>query len=371
MKRLWQLSVFSGLGLVLVLGAFMLVGQRKADLAEKKPPAVRPVPVHTARAEPGRLAICEHYIGTIEPRVYADLSPRITGHLYSVTGDTGDTLKKGKVAAVIDPRLPGRERDAVAAELKGAKKALRISEKIYKRRQKLIKKNAVSEEDVDNARRQYELDLARVNRLQEEYAASAISFQYARLKAPFDGIIIRRQSDPGDLIAPGTPVLRVEKPSAGYKILVHVPQTTADRLVSGNAARLSFQEKQMELEIDRIHPAIRSGTLATLEMRVSQKPFALPSGSTIDVDVIVNRPEGIIIPLSCLLEQEDTHHVFAIDRKQKTARAVSVRILGKSGDRALIEGDIPAGAELVSGSESMLIQLGDNAQIQPLPPEGS
>ena len=368
-KRLRKLLLFAGLGLILVISAVFLVKHRKSELAETPLPAARPVPVHTATATKGQLPIKEHYIGTIEPLVFADLSPRATGHVYSMAGDVGDPIQTGEAVAVLDARLPEREKAAIAAELNGAKEALAVSEKAYDRRQALVRKGHVSEEQLDETRRQYVLDRARVKRLGEELAAARLSLQYTRLTAPFDGIITRRMKDPGDLVSPGTPMLRVEKPDAGYKVLAQIPQSTAERLSPGDSAELVFKSKRQDAVIDRIQPAINPGALATIEIRVNEKPFGLLSGATLGVDVIVDQPEGIIIPLSCLLEQEDAYHVFVLSLKQETVRAVAVQLLGKSGNRAIVDGDISAEARLVSGNESMLLTLGDDTPVQLMPPE--
>jgi len=371
MKRTGKFLLLAVLGLMVVISAVLLVLHRRSELAQKSTPSVRPVPVHTAQAEQGRLPVTEHYIGKVEPMLYADLTPRATGHVYSVGGDVGDSIQKGEVAVIVDARLPARDKAAVAAELKGAKEALAISGKVYDRRKELLRKGHTSEEQMDETKRQYALDNARVHRLEQELAAADISLRYSRLKAPFDGIITHRMKDPGDLAAPGAPVLRVEKPSAGYKLLVHVPQATAEQVKPGEAVMLNFKANRREETIDRIQPAIDPGALAVLEIRLGTSPFGLPSGATLGVDVVVNRLEGTLIPLSCLLEQENSFHVFTVSAKEDTARAIPVKLLGKSGSRAVVEGDIPERARLVSGNESMLIQLADNTPVQPIPPEDS
>ena len=371
MKRTGKFLLSGVLGLIVLVSAVVLVSHRRSELAEKSPPSVRPVPVRTAQAEQGRLPIIRHYIGRVEPMLYADLSPRATGHVYAVAGDIGDRVQKGEAAVIVDAGLPVREKAAVAAELKGAKEALAISRKVYERRKELIRKGHTSEEQLDETNRQYALDKARVKRLEQELAAADISLGYTRLKAPFDGIITHRMKDPGDLAAPGTPVLRVEKPSAGYKLLVHISQATAEQVKPGEAVILNFKAKRREETIERIQPAIGPGALAVLEIRLETSPFGLPSGATLGVDVVIKRPEGLIIPLSCLLEQEKSFHVFAVSSKKEAARAVPVTLLGKSGSRAVVQGDIPEGTRLVSGNESMLIQLADNRPVQPILPEDS
>lgn len=365
-KRLGKILLPIGLVLVLAIGAAVLVMHKKAELSQKAKPASRPTAVHTASPVQGRLPVTEHYIGTIEPLVFANLSARATGHLYSVAGDVGDTVRKGETVALVDPQIPKREKKAVAAELKGAEEALAMSEKILDRRQVLVEKGHAPEEELDQARRQYVLDRARVKRLREELAAKKKIYAYTRLNAPFDGIITDRMKDPGDLVSPGVPVLRLENPDTGYKILTRVPQATAERLNPGSSARLSFQGQKKRAAIDRVHPALSPGALAVVEIRSEEKPFGLPTGSAIGVDLILNRAKGLIIALDCLLEQEDKCRVFVIDEDKMTVRAVPVRLLGKSAGRAVVQGDIAEKDLLVSGNEAMLLQLSDGAPVNPV-----
>ncbi|MFO7838728.1 MAG: efflux RND transporter periplasmic adaptor subunit [Desulfosalsimonadaceae bacterium] len=365
-KRLGKFLLLAALGLVLAAGAAVVVKHKKAELSEKPAPGIRPTAVRTAVAEHGQMPIRDHYIGIIEPELAADLSVRANGHVNSIAADVGDRLRKGQTAAVVDPQIPRREKRAIAEELKGAEEALAISKKILKRRKTLVRDKHVSEENLDQARRQYVLDRARVKRLGQELAAKEKAFAYTRLTAPFDGIITERMKDPGDLVSPGVPVLRLENPDAGYKILAKVPQATAGRLTPGCPVLLSFHGKEKSAAIDRVHPAVSAGALAVVEIRSREKPFGLPSGSALGVDLTLSRPEGLIIPLGCLLEQQSAYRVFVIDEDETTVRSVSVSLLGKSGGRAVVEGDIADGARLVSGSESMLLQLTDGAPVNPV-----
>lgn len=336
-----------------------------------KPPARRPTAVHTDRAVRGVLPVTAHYIGVIEPVHAADLAARAAGHLKTVAGDVGDRLEKAGVAAMVDPEIPLLEKRARAEEIKGAEKALAISRKILERRKTLIRKGHVAEETLDQARRQYALDRARVRRLAQELAASRESLSHTRLAVPFDGIITRRMKDPGELVTVGTPILRLENPAAGYKVLARIPGKTASRLLPGNPVELLFDKKNRPAAVYRIHPAADAGSLAVLEVRCAKKPFGLPSGAVLGVSVTLERAEGILIPLDCLLEQADACRVFAVDEADRTARSIPVELLGKSGNRAAVQGPVQPGVRLVSGPESLLLQLSDKTPITPLPSEAA
>jgi multidrug efflux pump subunit AcrA (membrane-fusion protein) len=67
----------------------------------------------------------------------------------------------------------------------------------------------------------------------------------------------------------------------------------------------------------------------------------------------------------CILEQETGALVFVVQKNQ-TVRPVSVKILGRSGGRAVVEGHLAPGTPLASGAESMLLQLSRDGRIVPV-----
>ncbi len=105
--------------------------------------------------------------------------------------------------------------------------------------------------------------------------------------------------------------------------------------------------------------------LATVEIRVLERPFGLPSRGTVGVDLTVGIPEGLIVPSDCILEQETGAQVFVINDNQ-SVRPVSVKILGRSGEQAVVEGPLISGVHLAAGAESLLLHLSRNGSIVPI-----
>ena len=98
--------------------------------------------------------------------------------------------------------------------------------------------------------------------------------------------------DPGEMVMPGTPVLKIEDTNQGYKVLVHVSQETVTFALSPQIHRFKLIQgvNSIDAIVYRIHPAITTGNLATVEIRVPERPFGLPSHGTVGVDLIVGMP---------------------------------------------------------------------------------
>ena len=350
---------------IVILSAALLVRHRKAQLANRIPPLQRPIAVLTKSGQWGRLPMTQHYLGTIEPVAEAVLSAQTTGYITALYKDVGDRLRKGEVAAEIDTQLSEAKKNALAAELVGARKDLAIKQTIRNRRRELISSRVVSQETLDESELAASLAESRVRRMEQELSAAEVSLSFSRLESFFDGVITERMKGLGDLVTNGTSVFRVENPDRGYKILVRVPQDTAAVLVQNAPVQLVHGDEILETTVDRVHPAIVSGNLATVEIKSPTRPFNLPSYGVVGLNLTVAEPEGWIVDADCLLESGDRTLVFPL-ADDMTVSPVAVTVRGRTGSRAIVDGPLTKGGALAAGPESLLLTLVDGRRVLPV-----
>lgn len=365
MKKISPWALTGMIVAVLIISAVGLIYHRKTRLADQPTPPLRSIPVYEKSARRGKLAVTRHYLGTITPEAEAVLSAQTTGYLTALYKDTGDRLQKGEIVAEIDMRLSAARKGALAAELAGAREDMAIKETVRNRRRELIRDRAVSQEALDESELAASLAESRVRRLEQDLAAAAVALSFSRLESLFDGVVTERMKDVGDLVTTGTPVFRVEDPARGYKILVHVSQETGAGIGPDAPARLTHADQTIATVIDRVHPAIVSGNLATVEIKSPARPFGLPSYGTVGVDLTVAEPEGWIVDQDCLLETDDKTVLFILE-DDMTVSPAGVTVLGRSGSRAVVAGPLTAGDSLVAGPESLLLGLGPGTHVLPL-----
>jgi RND family efflux transporter MFP subunit len=365
MKKTIKRTMAILIAIALIIAAIMLVRHRKSELADLAPPSIRPIPVHVKTTFSGKLPMIEHYLGTIEPVAEAVLSAQTTGYIKSIHKDAGDRLASGESVAEIDDRLPVHQKRALEEELSGAREDFEVKKTMLDRRKELFKNKIIPRESLDEATLAYELAFSRLQRLKQELETSNVSLSFSSIRSLFDGIITERMKDPGDMVMPGTPVLKIESTDQGYKVLVHVPQETVTRLSANTPLQLIQGVNTIDAIVYRIHPAITTGNLATVEIRVPERPFGLPSRGTVGVDLIVEMIDGLLVSSDCILEQETGALVFVIQDNQ-TVRSVPVNILGRNGGHTVVEGPLTLGTPLASGAESMLLQLSRDGRIVPI-----
>ncbi|GAB6097443.1 hypothetical protein JCM14469_36970 [Desulfatiferula olefinivorans] len=352
--------------LFLMVGAGLLVRHRKSGLANQATPEIRPLPVVITTPDWGVLPLSIHELGVIEPLRSAVLSAQISGELFRVHKDVGDPVRRGEILADIDPRLTEARKQALSAELTGARQDLDIKTAIRDRRRALIREKAIALETLDEAELATSLALSRVLRLEQDLRAADLSLSFARMTAIDDGVVTERMKDPGDLVAPGTPVLRIESPEAGYRVLVRVSYKVLAGLAPKAEVLLVEGSRTLKATLDRIHPAIVSGRLATVEIRTPTRPFGLPSNATVGVVLTTGRPEGWRVSETCLLETDTQTLVFAVNDKNRVSPR-PVTVLGRAGGLAVVTGEISETDRLVTGPEYLLLKLDPAVPVLPVP----
>jgi len=373
MKKKW--IVLGGI-IVLLAGAVILIKMKQHELASLPKPQANVQAVQTATVREGSLEVTTHYVGTIEPYTKSDLSARISGNILSITKHEGDPVRQGEVVATIDDReLTDRaqavDADALAAKyrLAGAKSAYETQKAVYERDVVLHEAGAISKEAMEKSRATFDGTQATLSALEESFkglrkstTAARTQAGYAKIYAPFTGMVSKRWSDPGDLAVPGKPILTVEK-SSPYKVVIQIPQEEINRVKKGTKVYLSNGDQRRSAAIDRVYPALGRNLLGSVEVVLPNRPFNLPSGSTIGVDLVFNQVTGTLVPENAVLKTGQGSIVYVLDKDIVKIRQVS--ILGTGAGKAAVTGPVRAGETVAVGQENRLLGLKEGSAVKP------
>lgn len=123
------------------------------------------------------------------------LTFKANGYLTKLSVDEGDAFKKGQILASLDTTELLADKNAKFAQLLQAKREL-------KRSKELLRKKLSSQQELDLAETKLETS-------RSSYQVAFYNLQKAEIKAPFDGVVLSRHTDLGELQSPGKEVLRV------------------------------------------------------------------------------------------------------------------------------------------------------------------
>lgn len=363
------------LALGVVAGGFYVVDHKKRSIAAlPKPQPVIPA-IQVAAVTEGSLEVTAHYLGFVEPVSQTDLSSRITAAILTINKREGDPVRQGEELVVLDERELHERYNAIRAEMlatrqkkAGATSALTTQKTIYERDRKLFAAGAISREALDRSQAAFDGTSATVAAYEESIkgfamntAAAGTQVGYARILAPFTGTLTRRLMEPGDLAAPGKPILSVED-TTSYKVTVEIPQEELAGIKIGSKIYLKNGDEVMPSAVTRLHPALGKNKLASVETVLPSAPFQLPSGASVGVDLVKRAIAGLIVPENALVKSAKGHFVCAV--KDGIVSIRPVKVLGNGNGQTVVQGDLAVGEECAVGQENRLLTLTEGLKVK-------
>ena len=246
--------------------------------------------------------------GTLEARVKTTVSSRIQERLAEVLVDQGDKVKAGQLLARLDDAeikqqvaiaeatlaAARQTAERVSADLARSEAVLAQARLDHKRLMGLLASNAVSQTDTDKAVEALhvaEADLKRSNAAIAEAQGQVLvaektllyrkeQMAFTQIHAPYDGLIIRRDRDPGDMLVPGGALMEIISLDEIW-VSAWVDETAISKVAAGQMARIVFRS-----ESDKNYPGMvsrigRETDRETREFLVDVRVNELPKNWTI------------------------------------------------------------------------------------------
>jgi membrane fusion protein, multidrug efflux system len=152
-------------------------------------------------------------VGTVRARWKADVASQILATVKAVHIDPGSRVEAGQLLITLDDReLQTQLREAEAA-LRGIEADLAVQQRQLERYRQMYAGKAVSKAEFDRVKGDYDVTQAQVQRAKQEIERLQVMLTYTQIKAPAGGMVAGRYVDPGDLAAPGKPLLTLHDPS--------------------------------------------------------------------------------------------------------------------------------------------------------------
>lgn len=299
--------------------------------------------------------------GTVRPKTTATISAKVMGEIKQLTVNEGDIVKKGDLLANIDDRqIHAKYRQALAglreaeqgekmaqSALQAAEASSKLADITYGRYKSLLDDNSISRQEFDEVETRYHQSKAalsqakfmtdsareRTNQAKEMVSAGKAVFSDTSLTAPFNGTITARFVDPGDMAAPGTPLLSIEETGA-MKVHLLVPETHIQNIHINDIVTVVFPSQKTETikgKIITIDPSADPLTRSFQVKVVLPENTRVKSGMFARVKIPIGETGRILVPATAIVRHGQLTAVFIVD-KDNIARFRLVRIGRTFGD---------------------------------------
>lgn len=250
--------------------------------AASAPPAIA---VQTATVSTQQWPDVYEATGTVRARTAAVLSSKVMAYVRQVAVQVGDRVQEGQLLVTLDAQdLDTKVRGAEAAEAEvmsavpeadsgvaGAKANLDLAQSTFQRMQELASKKSISSQEFDEASArlksaQATYEMARAKRaqldskrasVQQEIRGATIMRDYTRIAAPFSGVVTAKSVEPGNLAAPGAPLLTVEREGA-YRLEASVDESRLPFVKAGQAVDVALEslDRRFTAHVSEIVPSV-------------------------------------------------------------------------------------------------------------------
>jgi multidrug efflux system membrane fusion protein len=175
--------------------AIPLAGCKSA--ADKKPSS--PAAVEVAAVVPKPIHLSDEFNGRVASINSVDVRARVTGYVDNVAYREGDSVKRGDLLFVIDPRPYRDALDSAKASLEREEAAAAFADIQAKRAQTLNASNAISQEEYQNRDSDLSQSTARVHEAESADATAELNLSFTEVRSPIDGRTSRAQLTRGNL----------------------------------------------------------------------------------------------------------------------------------------------------------------------------
>lgn len=361
-----------------------------ADTTAAAPPPSAAVAVVKRRPISNQLSIAGEFLPYQNVQIHA----KVAGYIKKINVDIGDRVKQGEVLAVLEiPELVAQV-DEATASVHHAEEEIQRAESDVSRAQAdnvALHANAVRLINTDKTRpgliAQQELDDAtakdRASQAQVDAAKSALAAakqqlavakanyahysalsDYAKITAPYDGVVTWRYSDTGALVQAGTstttglPVVTLAQINV-LRLRIPVPESLAAKVHDGDIADVAVQATgehftgKVTRFTDSLDPSTRT---EQVEIDVPNSDYHLQPGMYADVTLSANaRADALTVPIQAIMRGDNNTSVLVVDANDHVhTRAVQLGI------------ESPTHVQIVSGlQEGERVIIGNLGSYQP------
>lgn len=342
------------------------------------------------------------FSGIVTSKETAMIVPKITGYIQNIHLKEGDKFKKGDVllniksnellekekfaVASVDEAENGLAQGALALDMakssyKQAEASYNLAFKTYERFKSLLKNESVSKQEFDEVEAKYrsalegknlaekniklaeeKLKQLKIKKTQAEamLGETRTLLGYTTVKAPFDGLVLEKLTDTGNLVSYNTPVLKIG--TFENEIVVNLPEDFFKSVKVGDnvdviISSLGEKFKTEVVEVARnIDPATR-----TFKVKVKGNQKIVP-GMYAEISVRAGYDKRVSIPKDFIFERGQLKMVFI--NEEGKAKMRIVRTGRVEGEYVEIVSGLNGNEELVRPVDNSEINSGDTLEVK-------
>ena len=280
--------------------------------------------------------------GYIVAQRKAEVASKATGKLESLAVEEGTRVKKGQIIGQLDSQDVAAALEQAKADLLVAKASLGEATANFERQKSLWEAKIGSRSEYDLAEAAYKRSAASVRAAEARVRAAQVQMEYTYIRAPFDGTVLTKNADVGEIVAPfgsagnskGAVVSMADMES--LQVEADVSESNIERVHVGQPCEITldaFPEKRYRGEIHMIVPTAdrAKATVLTKVRFLDRDERVLPEMSAkvsflskeLEASQVDAKPKITVDP-AAVMDRGAQKIVFVVQNEQITERAIKL-----------------------------------------------
>jgi RND family efflux transporter MFP subunit len=315
-------------------------------------------PVRAIKVAADRVEMLAEFSGEVRPRIESRLGFRVGGKIVARKIEVGSLVKRGQVLMQLDPQDLQLAQSQFSAGLRAAESNRDLAQAELKRYQELREKNFVSQAVLDGTDTAFKAAQASYEQAAAGFRNQSNQTGYTTLVSDVDGVVTGVDAEVGQVVAAGTPVVRVAQDGA-KEIVIGIPEGKVDllrRVADVDVRTWANPEQIIKGTIREVAPIADPVTRTyTAKIAIPGAGEAVKLGMTAYVTFSVKTPNALIaVPLTALVRGPgaQSNAVWLVDNG--TVRMVPVEIGSAKGNEVLLAAGVTAGQTVVTAGANQL-----------------
>jgi membrane fusion protein, multidrug efflux system len=306
-------------------------------------------------------------LGSIEAYYTVSLKSRVDGQLIDVKFKEGETVKKGALLAVIDPRPYQVQLDQAQAQLFKDQATLRDAKLNYQRYKDLLQNSgAMSQQQVDTQQATVDQLEGTVRNDQATVESAKLNLSYCHITAPVGGRIGLRLVDPGNMVhaSDANPMLVITELQ---------PITAVFTLPEDQLPTVAKHMHKGTLEVDAYSrddsTKLDTGTLLTIDNQIDQttgtgklkaifenKNNGLWPNQFVNIHLLLETQKNVTVVPSAAVQRGPQGNYVYVMKPDKTVEVRNVTISVTQGNLSEIASGVSPNEFVVTDGQDKLQQ---------------
>ncbi|MDO8266519.1 MAG: efflux RND transporter periplasmic adaptor subunit [Moraxellaceae bacterium] len=292
------------------------------------------------------------FTGTLMPVQQMLLNARVAGDVIDVPVREGESVSAGQVV-LRQNNLEALSRLAQAeAAVQSSRAELETSREQMKKFRVLSQQNFFSRNDLEKAETQVAVYASQLKANEAAVMMAKKSLDDAVLRAPFSGMVAERLVEPGQLVMPNTPLLRLVDLSQ-LELAIQLPSNEISRVHKGQTLTFSvdaFGDEKFKALVVRLNPLAKASNRRITVYAAVKNPDLRLRGGLFAKGALVDEkaPSGLAVPLTAVQTKNGQSGVMVIREHRLFWQPVTLGAQNARTNQVIVQSGLSAGDNIVA-----------------------